>query len=245
MDISKLSKDQKSALKIILEQQKNKLLKKQEEKLNNPTVKDSEMKVAKGLETNLQDSLNLYRQTGYENFMPTNIKKQQADETKAKDIKRYEELIKDRALSKALRNQDPSQLNAVDMERYNELQEIITRFSGGATPPANVINKPNDTGSAPPNTNQSIVDKKSKQSTKPITFRQENNTKKSVRNAINNSNQYTDMEKGPMLAKWMEKFKNGQPVKLRHLPPTDPNFNKTGIYSGFGDPFDINNWEIQ
>ena len=65
MDISKLSKDQKSVLKIILEQQKNKLLKKQEEKLNNPTVKDSEMKVAKGLETNLQDSLNLYRQTHF------------------------------------------------------------------------------------------------------------------------------------------------------------------------------------
>ena len=32
MDISKLSKDQKSALKMLLEQQKNKLLKKQEEK---------------------------------------------------------------------------------------------------------------------------------------------------------------------------------------------------------------------
>ena len=176
---------------------------------------------------------------------PKNILKQESEKTDQNKIKRYEELIKDRALSKALRNQDPSQLNAVDMIRYNELQEIITGFSGGATPPANVINKPNDTGSAPPNTNQSIVDKKSKQSTKPITFRQENNTKKSVRNAINNSNQYTDMEKGPMLAKWMEKFKNGQPVKLRHLPPTDPNFNKTGIYSGFGDPFDINNWEIQ
>ena len=243
MDISKLSKDQKSVLKIILEQQKNKLLKKQEEKLNNPTKKESLKKLASGQNLNTQDSLNLMKDIP--KMTPKNILKQESEKTDQDKIKRYEELIKDRALSKALRNQDPSQLNAVDMIRYNELQEIITGFSGGATPPANVINKPNDTGSAPPNTNQSIVDKKSKQSTKPITFRQENNTKKSVRNAINNSNQYTDMEKGPMLAKWMEKFKNGQPVKLRHLPPTDPNFNKTGIYSGFGDPFDINNWEIQ
>ena len=243
MDISKLSKDQKSVLKIILEQQKNKLLKKQEEKLNNPTKKESLKKLASGQNLNTQDSLNLMEDIP--KMTPKNILKQESEKTDQDKIKRYEELIKDRALSKALRNQDPSQLNAVDMIRYNELQEIITGFSGGATPPANVINKPNDTGSAPPNTNQSIVDKKSKQSTKPITFRQENNTKKSVRNAINNSNQYTDMEKGPMLAKWMEKFKNGEPVKLRHLPPTDPNFNKTGIYSGFGDPFDINNWEIQ
>jgi hypothetical protein len=67
----------------------------------------------------------------YPEMTPKNLLKQESQQTDQQKIKRYEELIKDRALSKALRNQDPSQLNAVDMIRYNELQEIITGFSGG------------------------------------------------------------------------------------------------------------------
>ena len=117
-------------------------------KLEKPTTKESEMKLAKGLETNLQDSLNLMPQ--YPEFTPLELKKkiakQKAEEKKALKfenwiktadesdlMKRYEKLSERIALQKALRKNDPSELNPPQLKLYNELQLIINKI-GGTTP---------------------------------------------------------------------------------------------------------------
>ena len=91
------------------------------------------------------------------------------------------------------------------MERYNELQKIITRFSGGATPPANVINKPNDTGSAPPNINNAPPIVK----LDPVT-RINQNIKNTSRIAIRKWKNTLPLNEANEIER---KAKNGEPIK--------------------------------
>ena len=257
MDFSKLTKEEKANLKFLLEQKKRKLEKKnlteEKRKLEKPTTKESEMKLAKGLETNLQDSLNLIPQ--YPEFTPLELKKkiakQKAEEKKALKfenwiktadesdlMKRYEKLSERIALQKALRKNDPSELNPPQLILWNQLQAIINKI-GGTTPSTTT------SGGTTGGGGKSIVQRKSQRSTETITERQKTNAQTSLAINMRKSGLYTPQEASELKAKFILALKNKTPVKLRHLPPTDPNSSKTGIYSGFGDPFDINNWEIQ
>ena len=94
-----------------------------------------------------RDSLNIYKKEGFEEFTPLELKKkiakQKAEEKKALKfenwiktadesdlMKRYEKLSERSALQKALRKNDPSELNPPQLILWNQLQAIINKIGG-------------------------------------------------------------------------------------------------------------------
>lgn len=254
---------------VIPEEEKQRLIKSLEAELsrrreldkikNLPTTRESLTKMAEGKDMGLQDSMNVMKD--YPEFTPQKLKKKKltieewvntADESEL--MKRYEELSERSALQRALSKKDPSKLNPPQLKLYNELQLIINKIGGTTSPSTLTPPSPPTSGgppvssppvSSPPVSGPPSIVQQNIKSTVPITSRQKTNAQTSLAINMRKSGLYTPQEQSELKGKFMLALENKTPVKLRHLPPTDPNSSKIGIYSGFGDPFDINNWEIQ
>jgi hypothetical protein len=173
-------------------------------------------------------------------------------ETRAKEFKRYEYLMGIDDISRAVKKIEQgdssvyNNMRGIDQFRVDEAMSLIDKYSKKSTTPSTTTTGGGTTGSSTTGGGPSIVDKKSKINQPvldPPSKKQIILFKRKLGDGFQ-GNIPTNQIKSKV-EEWWEVAQKGKLVEIIFVPPTDPNYRKKAIYSGFGDPLNINNWEIQ